>query len=137
MTFLLRALGISTVKSIVYIMAAIAGILFLASAIPPLVYLTIFYILFFVNTFVFSEWIFKGQDIRTLDLAASILATYLWDVLFISLFFVWLVDINMFAQQDALQHLVFGTIHGVSMYSAYYIRKRFAAKLGLAEGLEA
>lgn len=132
-----RSIGISTLKSIVYIILAIIGILFLASQLPPMLYLAIFYLLFFINTFLFSEWIFRKQDVRTLEVVSVIVITYIWDVLFISMFFTWLVDINIFAQQDAVQHLIFGTMHAIAMYAVYYIRKRFAAKSGLAEGLEA
>ena len=132
-----RAIGISTLKSIVYICVMIAGILFLADTVPPSLYLTIHYIIFFLNTFMFSEWIFRGREVKKLELFGSIILTYAWDLLLITLFMSWLVEINLFTQQNAAQHGIFFGLHIVAMWSALYIRKRFHAKSGLAEGLEA
>jgi hypothetical protein len=134
----LRAFSITTLKNIVFILALNMGLLFLGDKIPAFTFGIIFQAIYFLNTFLFSEWLFKkGECIPLIPLGIVILGTYVWDSFVALLFNSWLFEWNLFVTQEFLSHLYLFVIHAAAMAAAYYVRKRFGAERSLSEGLEA
>lgn len=134
---LLRALGITTVKTIVYLVVMLVGMLFFATRIPPLAFTLLYGFIFALNTFLFAEWIFlRGEHHPIKALILTFVCTYLWDVVFSIAFLSWLLRTNLLSEQSFKSHALYFAIHAVAMGSAYYLKKRSVAGRVLTEGIE-
>ncbi len=130
-----RAIGISLLKSLSYIIGLTAGFLFIAERVPAMLFVIVLYVFYFFITFLFAEWIFEDGNVQTKQLVIIIASTFLIEmVLSISFFrFMGVGSINL---ENISKSVVFLILHGGAMFSALYLRKRMLAKEGLAEGLE-
>lgn len=135
-SFLPRAVLISTAKDVVYTAITLWGVLFVFGNVPMRVYTLIFGIIFFLNTFLFAEWIFRIPILTPRRAAMAVIITYCWDVLLNILIWSFLTDLNLFAAQSVAAHLAYFAVHATAMAAAYYERKRLGpAQRGMAEGL--
>ena len=133
----LRAFSITTLKTVVYLLLTTVSLLFLGDKISALIFGVVSLAVYFINTFLFSEWLFKGEHIPILPLAIVIAGTYVWDTVLALMFNSWLLGRNLFATQEFVALFILFLLHAIAMSAAYYIRKRYGAERGLAEGLEA
>lgn len=131
----LRAFGITTIKNLLFIILMIVGLFVFGDKVSTAFFTAIFYAVYFLNTFLFSEWMFTGVRIPALPLGVIVIGTYLWDALVSISVFSWLVQRNIFASQELLGNLVVFAIHAAAMLAAYTIRKRLHASSGMTEGL--
>lgn len=131
-----RAIAISTVKDAVYTALSIWGVLFIFGNVPMKVYTLIFGIIFFLNTFLFAEWMFRVPVLTPRKAALVVFVTYVWDVLLNILIWSFLADINLFAAQSLPAHLAYFTVHAAAMAAAFYDRRRLGTwQRGPTEGL--
>jgi hypothetical protein len=135
--FYLRALGISTVKNVLFILFSLAAMVFFALNVPNYMYQGVSMIVFFGLAFLFAEWIFRKSKLRLRQAVLVSLAMYVWDVLVSILVWSWMLDENLFLQQLFTSHLIFLSLHLVASIAAWYADKRFHVSRNLAEGLEA
>jgi hypothetical protein len=133
---LFRALGIWTLKTVVYAAFTLASILLLIESVPPAIMAAAYYFISFLLAFLFSEWVFLRGRMDVRRLIVIIVATFAWDTVLTLAFSAWLLGLYRYPAPWT-QYLVFFAIHAGAMSFAYYARKRFAAVAGLAEGLEA
>jgi hypothetical protein len=134
-SLLLRALGIWTLKSVVYAAFMLASILFLVTSVPPMILALGHDAILFLLAFLFSEWLFARARVNVRKLAVVIVATFIWDTVLLYAFSLWVLGPFRYPVPWA-QNLLFFVIHASAMSLAYYARRRFAAISGLAEGLE-
>jgi hypothetical protein len=130
-----RALGISALKSVTYILLVLACMLTIADDIPPVLFLAALHVFYFFITFLYAEWIFHDPHVRTQRLIGVILLTFLLELAISTAFFRWL-GLTTLDAEVLLKSGVFLLLHGSAMSAALYLRKRSLAKHGLAEGLE-
>lgn len=130
-----RALGISLLKSIAYIIALSAGLIFVAESVSPILFIVVLHFFYFLITFLFAEWIFSDVTVRTKQLILIIIYTFLVETI-ISVAFFRFMGLTMFNFEVFYKSLIFLALHGGAMFAALYVRKRIWAKEGLAEGLE-
>ncbi len=133
--FYLRALGITTVKNLLFIIVNVAVLMTIASHIPQVVLTVIFLFVLGLNTFLFSEWIFANGYLPFRTLIITIVGTFAWDVLIWVGFFSWLYQQNMLVRQSAFFIFVPFIIHAGAMWTAYVTRKRTLAGSVNTEGL--
>ncbi len=133
--FYLRALGITTVKNLLFIIVNVAVLMTIASHIPQAVLTVIFLFVLGLNTFLFSEWIFASGYLPFRALIMTIVGTFAWDVLVWVGFFSWLYQQNMLIRQSAFFIFVPFFIHAGAMWTAYVTRKRVLAGSVDTEGL--
>ena len=125
-----------SLKSISYNLILLVSGLIIGTKLSAFVYAIIFACVYTVLTFLFGEWIFTGSRIKPLPLAGLLVAGYAMDALISISFFSWYQSRNLFLEQTALSHLLFGGLYLISMMGAYILKKRMAAlNGGLAEGL--
>lgn len=134
---LFRALGISTLKNILFIILSVVGMLTLALKMNLVAFSALFFFIYAVNGFVFAEWIFKkGHRYVFSHVLITAVATFALDS-FISIgFFSWVYKTNMFLQQAFWPNLFMFFIHLIVFLGAYFLRLRFSAMQSLSEGLE-
>jgi hypothetical protein len=130
-----RAIGISLLKSISYIIGLAAGLLFIADRVPPLLFVVALYFFYVVITFLFGEWIFEDGSVGTKQLIMIILVTFLVEMVITISFFRYM-GIAALTFENISKSVVFLVLHGGALFAALYVRKRMLAKEGLAEGLE-
>ena len=117
---LFRALGIGTIKNVLYIIMMVAASLFIQA--------------FYLDE---MSWQASRAVRRRLALIALVIVlTFLWDAVVAISFYSWLYSINLFAHQGLVQNILYFAIHAGAMTGAYSLRRRLAAAQGLAEGLE-
>jgi len=133
---LIRALGIWTIKTVVYAAFTIVSILFLLESVSHVILSAAHYFMTFLLVFLFSEWIFMKARVNLRRLVVVIVSTFAWDIALSLAFSVWLLGPYRYAT-PWYQNVLFFAIHASAMSLAYYARKRFAAMTGLPEGLEA
>jgi hypothetical protein len=133
--FLSRTLGISTLKNVVFTVITLFGVIFIHGNVPGKVYVLVSYILFFLNTFLFSEWIWNTTTIPPRGVAQAIVYTYICDSLFSVLVWSFLTDTNLFYMQSLPTHALFFAVHALAMCAALYERRRFASLRHFSEGL--
>ncbi len=134
-SFLLRALGIWTLKSVVYVAFLLASIMFLITSVPAPFLAAAFDAVYFLLAFMFSEWIFRRGSVNVRRLAVLVVATFVWDTILVYAFSLWVLGPYRYPAPWT-QYFIFFVIHAAAMSLALYARKRFAAISGLAEGLE-
>lgn len=130
-----RSIGISLLKSIAYMIALSAGMLFVAERISPVLFLVALYVLYFFLTFFFSEWIFEDVTVRTKQLVIIILVTFLLETI-LSVGFFRYMGLTTFNFQVLYRSLIFLVLHAGGMVAALTVRRRAWAREGLSEGLE-
>jgi hypothetical protein len=130
-----RALGISALKSVTYILLVLGGMLTIADDIPPVLFIVSLHVFYFFITYLYAEWIFHDPHVRARQLVNVILLTFLLELAVSSAFFRWLGLATLDAE-ILLKSAVFLILHGSAMSAALYVRKRISAQRGLAEGLE-
>jgi hypothetical protein len=135
--FYLRALGISTLKSILLIMYMIGYFLYLFTNVP-------FYALYATSlsvylgiSFLFAEWLFSASKLRLRQILLVAIAMYLWETSISILVWSWIVDQNQLYSQNIQDHLIYVSLHLIACVAAWYVSKRFRVTRGMAEGLEA
>ncbi|MBD3251567.1 hypothetical protein GF380_03905 [Candidatus Uhrbacteria bacterium] len=131
----LRALAISALKSTTYMFALLFGIIFIAEHISPFLFLLTLYCFYFLITFLFAEWIFNDVHIRTKALVIIILISFIIETILLVAFFRRL-GMTTFNMTVIYRSFIFLAMHAGAMIAAKYVRKRFWATSGLAEGLE-
>ncbi|HWR00050.1 MAG TPA: hypothetical protein VN397_04375 [Candidatus Methylomirabilis sp.] len=132
----MRAIGISTVKNIVYNTVVIMGVLFVFGYVPQWLYQYGSYALFVSITYLFAEWTFSRPRVELRTAAILTLLTYLWDAFIMILIWSNLANKNLFFTQRFTIHLVFFTLHALVMFFAWYNVRRMKVRMSLAEGLE-
>lgn len=131
----LRALGITTVKNLLFIVMNVAVLMTIAARIPQAILTTVFLFIFGLNTFLFSEWIFAKGYLRLRTLLILIGGTFVWDFVIWVSFFSWLYRQNMLTHQTAFYVLIPLVIHVGAMWMAYVVKKREIAGGSATEGL--
>lgn len=135
-SFFLRASVLIALKSITYNLLLLVTGLIVASRLSALAYSILFACVYAVLTFVFAEFVFTGDRLRLPVFLAVLIFGYVLDALISISFFSWYYDRNLFLEQTAGTHVIFGMIYLVAMSGAYVLRKRMKAlRGGLAEGL--
>jgi hypothetical protein len=134
-SFYLRALGITTVKNLLFILMNVAILMTVAPHVPQAVLTAVFLFVLGLNTFLFSEWIFANGYLPFRALVITIVGTFIWDLMIWIGFFSWLYQQNMFIRQSAFFIFVPFAIHVGAMWMAYITRKRALAGGSSTEGL--
>jgi hypothetical protein len=130
-----RALGISFLKSLSYIIAVSAGLIFVAERVSPILFIVVLHFFYFLITFLFAEWIFEDVTVRTKQLVIIIIYTFVVETV-LSVSFFRFMGMTTFNFAVVYKSFIFLALHGGAMFAALYVRKRIWAKEGLAEGLE-
>ncbi len=133
---LFRALWIWTLKTVAYAAFFVASIVFFFNNISPVILAAIYDLMIFLLAFLFAEWIFRRVLPNIRQLIVLIIVTYFWDMILLMAFSIWLLGPYRYSG-TFMQGLLLFIIHSAAISLAYYARKRFAAVMGLAEGLEA
>lgn len=133
----MRALGISSLKNIAYNTLVIFGVMFVLGNVPSWLFAYGFPALFLFVTYLFAEWTFNYPRLALRQAVGITVATYAWDS-FVSIL-IWnrWAASNLFFSQRLAPHLIFFSLHAVTMLGAWYLRKRGRVMRSLAEGLEA
>lgn len=131
----LRLLGITTLRSVVYLLLLLLGIVFIADRVSPIMLSSIYLALYFINAFVFGEWMFTGVHVRLVHLAAWIIMIFFWDAFISLLVMSWLQGSNQFLHQPFWPNALLFLINLIALSAAYYLKKRMAATRSFAEGL--
>jgi hypothetical protein len=132
--FYIRALGITTIKNVLFVFINVTILFTIASRIPQAILTTVFLFILGLNTFLFSEWIFVKGYIPFRTLVVTIAGTFVWDFIVWGSFFSWLYQQNMFLRQTWFSILIPLIIHVGAMWMAYVTRKRSLAESN-TEGL--
>jgi len=133
--FLPRAIAISTLKNVVFTVITLVAVLFIYGNVPGKVFVLVMHIIFFLNTFLFSEWIWSVEQIPPYGVARAIVFTYIWDLVFSILVWSFLTDTNLFYAQNLITQFVFFVWHTLAMSAALYERRRFTSLRHFSEGL--
>jgi hypothetical protein len=135
--FYLRALGISTLKNVLFILFSVAALIFFFQYIPYILYEIMSLAVFIGLSFLFAEWVYRKSKLCLRQVILVALAMYLWDILVSILVWSWLMDDNLFFKQQFLNHFIFLSLHLITCVAAWYAGKRTRVAQYFAEGLEA
>lgn len=131
-----RALGITTIRSIIFIFFLFVWMVFLLEHLPAALNILGIYGTFFFLSTVFAGWIFHGRKTTWPEFALVVFVTYVWDWLVTLLFYSWLLNENLFDAQRLLEHLYYLGMYVVAMYLGMIFKRRQSVQQNLAEGLE-
>jgi hypothetical protein len=135
--FYLRALGISTLKNVLFILFSIAAAMFFLLNVPNIMYQALTLAVFFGLAFLFGEWVYRKSKLRLRQAVFVALAMYFWDLFISILVWSWILDDNLFFKQRLIDQLIFIPLHLIACVAAWYAGKRMRVAHNLAEGLEA
>lgn len=134
--FYLRALVISTAKSVLLAMLSLLVIQFIAGNIPIKVHALSMGIILVLVTFLFGEWIFAAERIPPRGVGVAVVLTYAWEVLLNILIWSFILEQNLFFTQSITHHLIYFTLHAMAMTAALYDVRRLGPRgRGPVEGL--
>ena len=132
----LRALSITTLRSMAYLLILLVGVLFIGDRISPVLLSTMYVAIYFINAFLFAEWMFTGIHIKIQHLATIVVGTFIWDAFLSLLVMSWMQGRNLFINQPFWPNALLFLIHVIALSAAYILKKRMHATQSLAEGLE-
>lgn len=130
----IRTVLFISIKSCVYSLLLLTTGWIFGRRIPDMMYAILFYCVYAILTFVFSEWIFEGV-VRPIKLASVILIGYVIDMLVASSFFSWYFERNTFLDQPWSSYLLSFVVFAVMSIGAYVFKKRMLALRRVSEGL--
>lgn len=131
-----RALGITTIRSIIFIAFLFVWTLFLLERFPTALNVVGIYTTFFVLSFFFAQWIFQGVKTGWGRFSLIVFITYVWDWLLALFFYSWLLKEDLFDQQRLLEHLIYFGMYVVAMSIGMFVKRRLSVQQSMAEGLE-
>lgn len=131
-----RALGIWLLKTITDTIVAVAVIFIIAEHISPILFVIALNGFYLFISFLYAEWIFAKGRVHVRQMILLILVTFLLELTVSIPFFSWLIGYPMLDVQMLLQNAIYIIPHSIVMVAAWYVRKRYWAQQGLAEGLE-
>ncbi len=136
--FYFRTIVITTLMTASFTAMSLFGIVLLWDHVPLRLYSLVMYLVLFLNTFLFAEWLLSGLPRLTPRiLTGAILLSFAWYLLLSLLVWSFFTDSNLFFEQTFSVQAVNFLIHAVAMGAAFYERTRMGSvrKKGAVEGL--
>ena len=138
--FFSRTLAIATVMTVSFTTMSLFGIVLLWDHVPARMYSLVMYLVLFLNTFLFAEWLLMGLPRLTPRiLTGAIFLSFAWHLLLSLLVWSFFTGSNLFFEQSFGAQATNFLIHAIAMGAAFYERTRLglgsARTKGAAEGL--
>ena len=136
--FYFRNLIVTTLMTASFTAISLFGVVLLWGHVPLRLYSLVMYLVLFLNTFLFAEWLFSGLPRLTPRIfVGAMLLSFAWNLLLSLLVWSYFMDTNLFFEQSFGIQAVNFLIHAVAMGAAFYERLRLGSvrKKGTIEGL--